>query len=105
MIANIKRYAMRNIKLKPMAQQTEHIGEVNKMMTAVEKASKLISYYLPFCNDNLIDAKYCALIAVEEILDTIRIHLMEDPSTEEVVKFVERRVIYWQEVKQEIEKL
>jgi len=50
-------------------------------------------------------AKECALIAVDEILDTIRIHLIKDPSAEEVVKFVETRIIYWQEVKQEIEKI
>lgn len=81
--------------------------------TAVEKAKELcnkflrtykVSLYPPF-NLASQEAKQCALIAVDEILDTIRIHLMEDPSTEEVVKFVERRVIYWQEVKQEIEKL
>ena len=46
----------------------------------------------------------CALIAVDEILDT-KIHIMEDISTEEVVKFVESRIIYWQEVKKEIDKL
>lgn len=93
-IANIKRYAMRDIKLKHMAQQT-----------AVEKASKLISYYLPFCNQNLTDAKYCALIAVDEILNLLKIDLTRDSATDEVVMYASSRILYWEEVKQEIEKL
>ena len=65
--------------------------------TAVEKASKLISYYLPFCNQNLTDAKYCALIAVDEILDSFS-------GFDFSLKYIMNRD-YWLEVKQEIEKL
>lgn len=65
-------------------------------MTPIEKASKLTSYYLPFCNDNITDAKYCALIAVDEIKEAIFWHPFESPNFE---------LEYWNEVKQEIEKL
>ena len=83
-------------------------------ITPEEKAVRLLDYFMDLHEEQEYNtprympkemAKQCALIAVDEILDTIRIHLMEDPSTEEVVKFVETRIIYWEEVKQEIEKL
>ena len=47
-------------------------------MTPTEKASKLVSYYLPFCNDNLTDAKYCALIALDEILESLGYKSLSD---------------------------
>lgn len=89
-----------------MAQQTPK----EKAVELIDKFNQhtiisSINYPSGKTKEDLTDAKQCALIAVDEILDTIRIHLMEDQSTEEVVKFVERRLIYWQEVKQEIEKL
>lgn len=74
-------------------------------MTPKEKAEELISKYVTNQNvwylENLVDglrlkqAKYCALIAVDEIL-------------EETMERDGMRVInnpYWLEVKQEIEKL
>jgi hypothetical protein len=77
-------------------------------MTAKEKAIELVSkyqngysingYYYNFCND-LQDSKQCALIAVDEILWEIIKY--SDNSSKYVVKNSE----YWQEVKQEIEKL
>ena len=72
-------------------------------MTPIEKAQQLIYAFEAFTDrDNEFEfAKQCSLIAVDEIL--------------EVVKFYERqngrllidniRVMYWQEVKNEIEKL
>ena len=66
-------------------------------MTPIEKASKLTSYYLPFCNDNITDAKYCALIAVDEI---IKSNPYEVSKTD-----MDSTIEYWQEVKKEIYKL
>jgi len=50
-------------------------------------------------------AKQLALIAVDEILDALKIDLDKDLSTIDVAEFVSNKIIYWQEVKQEIEKL
>jgi hypothetical protein len=58
-------------------------------MTAREKASQLIVDYQMKCKSlNYDEAKQCALIAVDEI-----------------ISLVGRYSNYWQEVKQEIEKL
>lgn len=54
---------------------------------------------------SLENAKECALIAVDEILETLKISLGKDKSSEDVVDFASKRIIYWQEVKQEIQKL
>ena len=73
-------------------------------MTAVEKANELYSKYDDLLNkdfgnpivfDNQI--KQCALIAVDEILDDDVYDMSEE--------LFEKRIEYWQEVKQEIEKL
>jgi len=68
-------------------------------MTPIEKASKLVSYYLPFCNNNLTDAKYCALIAVDEMIEMLkeldRVGFLKPNSAISIIE----------EVKQEIEKL
>ena len=73
-------------------------------MTPIEKAAKLTSYYLPFCNDNLTDAKQCALIAVDEI---IKITWKKESWYSPRGGYEERYLLdpYWEEVKQEIEKL
>ena len=66
-------------------------------MTPKEKAEQLFQLYLPFVESlgNIEEiknrCKQCALIAVDEILS--------------VVWYVPVDVEYWQEVKQEIEKL
>ena len=65
-------------------------------MTPKEKAQQLADYYMPFCRNNYNDAKECALIAVEEIKEAIFWHPYESPNFE---------LEYWNEVKQEIEKL
>ncbi len=62
-------------------------------MTPKEKAEKLTSYYMPFCNNNYNDAKQCALIAVDEIINIKSVYKDYDLSN------------YLEEVKQEIEKL
>jgi len=69
-------------------------------MTAQNKAKKLIEKFYPHVQwklgqeDCLSRAKQCALIAVDEILNTI----------EQIFETFEERK-YWQEVKKEIEKL
>ena len=71
-------------------------------MTPKEKAEELVDKYrntiMSFLSDNMKDmnAKKCALIAVDEIIDAIDWHEYEVPNDQ--LKF-------WLEVKQEIEKL
>jgi len=72
-------------------------------MTANEKAKQLISKYspkLPFYTekDNLNKSKECALICVDEILD-FQINTMKWATD------YNGNIHYWQEVKEEIEKL
>jgi hypothetical protein len=69
-------------------------------MTPKEKAEELVGKYAMYLRANLMhneeaneDAKQCALIAVDEILEVIQnLYFMGT-------------VDYWQEIKQEIEKL
>ena len=74
------------------------------MMTPKEKAKQLFDkfYYVKdeqgFHSVNKYRAKQCALIAVNEILDFMLIELKWDEK-------YNGNVIYWKEVKQEIEKL
>ena len=66
-------------------------------MTPKEKAKELVDkykFYLGNEQENIKEAKDCALIAVDEILDAIVGTYDFDTLNE-----------YWQEVKQEIEKL
>jgi hypothetical protein len=67
-------------------------------MTPKEKAKELIEAMAFSCRecDYESKAKQCALIAVEEIKEAIFWHPFESPNFE---------LEYWQEVKQEIEKL
>ena len=68
-------------------------------MTPKEKAIDLVNKML-FCYQGHIDeytAKQCALIAVDEILDDDMYGMEEE--------HFEKRINYWEEVKQEIEKL
>ena len=63
-------------------------------MTPKEKAKELVNKMaFEVC---ITDAKQCALIAVNEIKEAIFWHPFESPNFE---------LEYWQEVKQEIEKL
>jgi hypothetical protein len=64
-------------------------------MTPKEKARNLVlKYHNLWINGNYIMGKQCALIAVDEILDASLYYFDE----------LSPYVIYWQEVKQEIEK-
>ena len=78
-------------------------------MTPKEKAEELILKFAPYSEDNvniyiskMILAKSCALIAVDEIIKS-------GPSFPYDIQFDSmphfRSLKYWQEVKQEIEKL
>ena len=67
------------------------------ILTPKEKAEELVYKFM----DNRISwkqAKQCALIAVDEIIKSIDFDWME-------VQNLESQHRYWQEVKQEIEKL
>ena len=71
-------------------------------MEPKEKAIELFGKYAMYLRANLMydeeaneDAKQCALIAVNEIIKAV----------ESDWSFMEKRQDYWQEVKQEIEKL
>jgi hypothetical protein len=65
-------------------------------MTPQEKADELYVGYWRLTNDSRI-AKQCALIAVDEIIANI------EPSVS--MDVISARIKYWEQVKQEIEKL
>jgi hypothetical protein len=69
-------------------------------MTPKEKAEDLLSKYY-FQVQTLVKQKQCALIAVDEILNTI-VHKDQD---ERLAFELLGNKFYWEEVKQEIEKL
>lgn len=66
-------------------------------MTPKDKAIELVNKYLRIYDGRVIQAKKCALIAVDEILDDDMYDMSED--------LFEKRISYWENVKQEIEKL
>jgi hypothetical protein len=69
-------------------------------MTAKKKANELfLKYHNLWINGNSILAKECALIAVDEIINICL------PSSEYGGVITNATIEYWQEVKQEIEKL
>ena len=62
---------------------------------AIELAEKMAIYHWTnVCNYE--EAKQCALIAVDEIIYEHNLHLTQ---------FGHERILFWQEVKQELEKL
>lgn len=63
-------------------------------MIPKEKAKELINKYLQVYDGRVIQAKQCALLAVDEILE-----IFEDTNG------CDYRLEYWLEVKQEIENL
>ena len=72
------------------------------MSKSQEKAEELVLKYLRINNNtkewfNIHIAKQCALIAVDEIISYLK--------TSEDVMVSIKSIAYWQEVKQEIEKL
>ena len=75
-------------------------------MTAVEKAKELVEIYAetiePIQYEVLLErnwnnAKQCALIAVDDIIKETKLH--------DKTIYQHGRTFYWQEVKQEIEKI
>ena len=66
-------------------------------MEPKEKANELVNKMLDFTDWHNEDAKQCALIAVDEIIEDNRINYM--------LLGVGIGKYYWQEVKKEIEKL
>jgi hypothetical protein len=75
-------------------------------MTPKEKALELVEdmHDAPEIGYNE-HAKQCALIAVDEILEALKIELTKDVTTFDVANFAADKIIYWQEVKKEIEAL
>lgn len=68
-------------------------------MSPKEKAKELVKRYRGFGSPNEhISSKQCALICVNEILKTV-------PQKENEIFGISKGLKYWQEVKQEIEKL
>jgi hypothetical protein len=70
-------------------------------MIPKEKANQLVTKYrrtLPMNLTTMLDSKGCAIIAVDEIIQ----HIETSYHNEDIIKGSK---LYWQEVKQEIEKL
>jgi hypothetical protein len=64
-------------------------------MNAKEKAKELVSKFINHTHEScMLEAKQCALIAVDEIIDNEKIDNLED-----------NNLSYWQEVRQQIELL
>jgi hypothetical protein len=81
-------------------------------MTPKEKAIELYNKFLNPSGDTYLygmleheSAKECALIAVDEILNTLKIFPEKDTTSKSVVNYSVSRIVYWVQVKQEIEKL
>jgi len=76
-------------------------------MKAIEKAKELVDKFTITGNEwynedrDYAEAKQCALICVDEILEATKHEHINDKGTGLDIKFSE----YWQEVKQEINKL
>lgn len=63
-------------------------------MTPKDKAKELVNKYLQIYDGRVPQAKKCATICVDEILEAIDWHEFETPNS---------IINYWQEVKTEIE--
>ena len=80
-------------------------------MTPKEKAKELISKFkflsYPESNTKFYNPQQCALIAVDELISEYQ--SMSDTDSiiyiENEITYVISKLVYWQEVKQEIEKL
>ena len=66
-------------------------------MTAKEEAKELVNRFLQIYDGRVPHAKRCALICVDEIVSE---HLDEG-----INSYVQKRIDYWSEVKEEINKL
>jgi len=70
-------------------------------MTPKEKAKKLVYKYWDIENIDFINSIECALIAVDELIEA-HIKISKEESGTTLIDYGQN---YWQEVKQEIEKL
>ena len=70
-------------------------------MTPKEKAIYLVNQYLQIYDGRVIEAKQCAIIAVDEILENCK---FENYNCGYLTKTTYHK-IYWQEVKEEIKNL
>jgi hypothetical protein len=73
--------------------------------TPKEKAKELIDKFTVVGLQQRNEGYQCALIAVDEILNTLKIFIEKDTTSKSVVNFSVSRIVYWVQVKQEIEKL
>ena len=67
-IANIKRYAMRNIKLKPIAQQTE----IDKRVKLAEEMAKEVSQIKPIADVAKDLADHVDEIVLAKMIETAK---------------------------------
>lgn len=78
-------------------------------MTPKEKAQELVGKMCNieerFGSVGIYEGKECALIAVDEIIKAFYLNIFSDIVGNNVINFSERESNYWEEVKQEIEKL
>jgi hypothetical protein len=80
-------------------------------MTPKEKAIELYNkFYNTSSHPHHVEsrknnAKQCALIAVDEILNTLKVFPEKDTTSKSVVNFSISRIVYWVQVKKEIEVL
>lgn len=72
-------------------------------MTPKEKAKELVDKFIPHSsgNSNNNEAKECALIAVDEIIESYEFDVAYDVENKRAMD----NLNYWDEVKQELEKL
>ena len=74
-------------------------------MTPKEKAIELVTKYYGHFNAHMSLAKKCALIAVNEIIEATNMYQFAISNDKESIPAKVVNHPYWQEVKQEIEKL
>ena len=75
------------------------------ILTPKEKAVELVNKFRLSKAITESYAKQCALIAVDEILNTLKVFPEKDTTSRSVVNFSVSRIMYWVQVKQEIEAL
>jgi len=75
-------------------------------MTPKEKALDLVEDMFNCSETGYNEHKIeCALVAVDEIINTLKIFPEKDTTSKSVVNFAVSRIMYWVQVKVELEKL
>jgi hypothetical protein len=72
-----------------------------KAIELFDKFNKPDTTHYPYVHN----AQQCSIIAVDEILNTLKIFPEKDTTSKSVVNYSVSRIVYWVQVKQEIEKL